>query len=366
MENAYKGSTFVPVEGYEWIEAIAPKKPKLGEPAYVEDKRKPQPCLVAKEEYVGGEAILCQRVELLDPSKKSQKLAYEEFYNLHKYFYEKEKLMEAILKFANRYGSIVEFEAFLTPTLSKEGKSAPVPVGVPLEYWEDEIYNFWNYFTLYNAIYPELNIRLLKEHILWAKTGVWYWYMVGKRVDLEEGKPQKYKNDPKGAFVKMGTSSHYRGGQELIAQDRKVKHLGFVRGDVVKPAKYLLTQKINTYLEKTTGLRLNSEREMLVTFNGTLSLIWFQLAQLVAGKRKIINCPYCGLFLDVTGTRLTAHPECRNSHKKESYYQRLNEVKKLYKQGLSFEEIASRFDSKKFPKFSDPEWLRKTLNKSWG
>ena len=134
MESAYEGSTFIPVEGYEWIEAIAPKK----EGGHIEDliRGKPQPCLVAKP------GNLYRIVELLDPYKKGQKLAYEEFYNLYKHLYEKEKLMEAILNFANHYGSIVELETFLMLPEGKKGKPVPILTGVPFEYWEDEIYNF--------------------------------------------------------------------------------------------------------------------------------------------------------------------------------------------------------------------------------
>ncbi len=343
MKDAFNDIVLIPPAGYEWIEARAPRKPKLGYAADAKTFGNPQPCLVAKGERGCFGEVMRQMVILSDHCFEDQKAVYIEFYRLHNFLYEKEKLMKEILKFANRYGSITEVDTFLLPP-----ENGLVSVGAPLAYWEEEIYNFWNYFTLYQALFPTPNHRKLKECIQWKKNGVFYYYLVGKR-------------DEEGMVI---MPSYRKGGAELIAASSKVKFLDFVPGDVVKPAKYLVIKKIREYLRNTAGLDISLEGDLFIDFPGVLSFVWFQFAQVVGKTRRVIICPYCGQFLDTEGRRFKAHPECRNRAKKWNFNQRLEEAKKLYQGGKSFEEIASYFKenaTKKLPNFSDPKWLRQKL-----
>jgi len=405
MKDAYDGSIWVPEEGYEWVNAIPTKERRLGEPINLNlgkievgkpldlgDLSKPlynyqfQPCLIPKglipKHGKSLNKIPLRKVEVLTPPTKRCKPAYQEFFVLYKYLYEREKFMEAVLNFANRYGDLSELSTcVMVPcheqaiTMSQEkisGKFHHLIVATPLKTWEKEVFNFCNYFTLYQVLYPRPNYRRLKEIIKWLKYKlengkevhmVCYRVPVGKRYQI----PGNFEEDPQGPWIKIGTSQRFEVGQERIAIDEEIKHLNFVPGDIIAPAKYLLIKTINNYLSKTIRLSLTSEEKMQIIFEGSLGLVWFQFAQLVAKKRKIIQCPYCGLFLDVTDTRLKAHPECKNKKNKEKYYLRLKKAKELYKQGTSVEEIAAYFEevatheNTKLPKFTNPAWLRKTL-----
>lgn len=318
MEQFLLTKALIPEEGYTWVDAYVFTGGSLS--------KRPVPCLVMKGwEKLSTEGVLAQRVEVDETVNKKEEPAYLSFYRLYFVLQEKgqKKFMDTVLKFANRYGNIVEAGSFIVP----QGSSSLPTLGVPLSSWETEVYNFWNCYELFQLLNQP---GKLGQHVVWDREGVFFKYF-GRRGILtlvakdKKSPPQfhSFTENPKGGIVNYAPKC-YLTGSELIADREGAKRLGFEFGEVVAPARYYLTHKIEKQLKKGSSLTITRDGKLAVTFSGTLSLVWFQFAQLFAETRRVITCRYCGLPVDITGKRsdTTGHESCRKRHNMRVYRER--------------------------------------------
>ena len=126
----------------------------------------------------------------------------------------------------------------------------------------------------------------------------------------------------------------------------------FTRGDYVGPALHALQAGINKILQKhPVNPRLlwdPNHRRMSLYLAPTslLGAIWLQLAQAIQGNKQYRQCEQCLRWFEVGAQVREDAKFCKQSCRSKAYRERRKEARQLHESGLSFKEIAKRFDTK--------------------
>ena len=216
----------------------------------------------------------------------------EEYPLLFKAFSELEPNEEHILKFTDNYGwlgigNFVNVEHENNP-ISFPWQDQPVGLATPgegLSDWQKSILEMKTSVEIWEKI-ARGHWGFLAARIVWEKGGVWL--CSGEKKELIAG------NDGP--------------NEELFAS--------WPRGDVLRPARFILQKTINKNLKyRVSPVLLWDENYDLKDYllpENLLATLWLQYYIAVSGKKKFIRCEICGEWMDATGKRsdFKAHSKC--------------------------------------------------------
>lgn len=101
---------------------------------------------------------------------------------------------------------------------------------------------------------------------------------------------------------------------------------------------YPFTITIKTHIKKIASLSYQVQHETL------RGLLWFEVSQILTGKRNLKRCPLCNNWEDMTSHKKdwTGHRKCNDSAKHKKYQENKDApIAEMHNRGCSVEEIAA-------------------------
>ena len=264
---------------------------------------------------------------------------------LFRIFAETPPTEEGVLKFANKFGSLIWFHprAFISiypdGPLSLTNPPAPMPVTysvfeskrddgqyryTPLSSWETEITAMSLVIKLQDMIRAG-DREGLSKHFLWTEAGEIF-------TDI--------------AWI------HRKPASDNLNQMYPYPLFGrFQPGNVFRPALYIIKMIINHSLQDRLSPKIqcsqNATRLKLSFVPPSLvSALWLQCAQAVTGNWQYLKCKQCETWFEVAPSVINKGKiYCSDACKSKSYRNRQEQAQRLYTQGLPFQEIARRLDT---------------------
>lgn len=255
---------------------------------------------------------------------------------------------QTVLDFANAWGMLTEGETEVTSSVHPDG-SEPVlgrqrlltnggeaymegRQGVPtlpaesLAFWKREIIEMGQLFSVWDQ-FKQRDLGALRRVIRWPLK----MNAVSYSLPVWQGKEYTVPDDkeiiPGMHLGWLADSDHT--SPEVFKR--------FKRGDLLLPAYYLLQKYVNKKIEKMEEegigsvrprLLLNQENEIgsYLRPSNLLSALWLQFYQAICGERRIVRCPLCGSWEDITDkarpNRWKGHPSCLNVKRVAEYRKR--------------------------------------------
>jgi hypothetical protein len=206
--------------------------------------------------------------------------------------------LDGILAFANKYGNL-------------KGRCT-------IEEWWKEIEAMRQAASIWEA-WSNFNAVVLRRHFLWQTDGN------GKRVVLFDSHPGKPSAGPQGERVTMVIGSETSPGGLWQALADK---------DVRMAAQLYLMRVIDDHLVRlaTSTPVWDKEEKRVVRVLMPLNLlgaIWLQFEHFVTGSNKLVSCPVCGRWFEVSRTAGRSDKEyCQPSCRSKAYRDRRAPKKK--------------------------------------
>jgi hypothetical protein len=213
---------------------------------------------------------------------------------------------EAILTFANRFGSIGE-----TSHVIGRGGSAFIPA-VGISRWREEIQAMVIVDHLWKCILAD-DRPTLRRYFKWHRTAFEVILSIGI-----QGKEILPLNHP---YVRDGSA---RAKTTWLIGERWAEPLsaiGWNHGDVLGPARLAMMDMINPRLLEYCHPRLYLDKDRgfagHLTPNNLLGCVWLQFYLSIIGQLKLRRCTVCGFEMDVTLSRSTKkmHDLCSKSRR---------------------------------------------------
>lgn len=292
-------------EGYQWIKVIDENHPKKASISFLTTGLP-----------LGGGKIRIKRYNPL-----------QMYTALYRHFSELDLSQNAILDFANTYGTLGgDAEEMITIPSQDIQNQLVVGDGEPFHKWKKHIRLMRQTLTLWDAIQIG-DTETLSKHIRWSgPDGVSY--QTHPELKIQEGH-----------------------GKEWIASHTNPDLLErFKPYDLVEPAQYYIQRKINQQMKGHISQRLlwNHERDKLSLYSVPDSLIaalWLQFAQSISGNKIYRSCHQCGIWYEINpDIARTNKRYCSNACRSKGYRNRQATAKKLYDEGITIEEIALQLD----------------------
>lgn len=152
--------------------------------------------------------------------------------------------------------------------------------------------------------------------------------------------------------------------EDSVFDRRLLEKAGVRRGDFIAAGRWLMLYCINLLMEMYgrcepwIELRDDGNTDVVVRPSNLVGAIALQLALAVEGNKEYRQCPECGAWYEVhPDTARTSKLYCSSSCRVRAYRSRQNEAAKLFKEGISLEELARRFGA-------DTETVRFWVNKN--
>lgn len=232
--------------GYQWVEAIPETKPEGGT----------QPYLIKKV-----------------PLSHVPYNPMEEHPALYRIFAGVKDTREGILEFANRYGSL---EGNVTEWVMLSNRRAQ---GESLEAWRREIVAMRHVVEVWDMISKiKKDIKALSQYVRWSS-----------------GEEQE-----KIYFFRPG------GGENSLFANQASPVTWFEpieQGDVIKPARYFISELINRHLHGRVAAEMlwaseandgHGDTPLYFLANGLIATLWLQAARAIDTKKHYHNCDICG------------------------------------------------------------------------
>ena len=236
---------------------------------------------------------------------------------------------DSIKLFANRYGPLTR--------LSGTGHD-----GEPYSFWVRNILymkwaiNLWEWIC-------NLDEVMLDKVIIWSNDKQRIGYVLSEKEELDKSRYAfltvenlKKSIEESGEYPAGIYENEFFESQQFpyfmwgfIASDR-INPWIFEKtesGDKLLPAKYLLSNLVNTQLRGRISPRIHIDHGNLLNgelFNDLLASMWYQFFQVVHGERKLKRCKLCGLWEDVTDNRSDwqGHPTCLAAARQKGFRER--------------------------------------------
>jgi hypothetical protein len=312
----YRGQ--VPAGGYRWVSA---------RPADAAPGSGPQRFLVPLATGPGGE-----------PERTYDLLELDVV--LFRVFAATPPTPEGVLTFANTYGSLGPGVP-IVPSAKDAPAVGPGPRGEYFPDWQRQISDMLQLTTLWDLLRAGDKDRLAR-HVLWEKGRVRF-RSHAATTEGEGGGPSALGHNKTHAVIApVGEGPGLPGG--------------FEPGDVLRPARAYLQQRLDQQLQRHAGG--TSPRLAWGTARGDLSLrfaaadlgaaLWLQLADAVANGRAFDRCRTCEKWFEVSPDTARSHRRfCSDACRVKAYRGRQGLARRLYhEEGKGLEEIAEELDSR--------------------
>jgi hypothetical protein len=222
---------------------------------------------------------------------------------------------EAVLAFANRYGSL----GIARPLSPPPGSREPRVYGEPFAEWCAHIRALREQVNLGDMV-RRGDVERLAQLVLWQKGTA-----PGERLCVVY--PRSY-TEPQ--------SAHLGGGQGEP----------FHPGDVIGPALASLQTNVNGHLQGRVSPQLlhiprRGEMGLYLVPSSLLGALWLQLAQAVAGDKEHRQCAQCGKWFEVSpGTARPDRVFCSTACRSRAYRERKERAREMHAAGKTAKEIA--------------------------
>lgn len=355
-------------KGYYWDEDAQPELEALGSPYDESIKEKYRPPFLVEAPKTEG---------------YYRKTLLEDRPTLFLEFAELEPTKEAILRFANTYGSLLRVERGIgevlvsTPlhpkgsppplgiTVTKDGQEYPIVAAESLSFWRKELSNMKRIVMVWEW-WKDKEVEKLAKVIRWQGTGS-VAYVLSDKEELLESAWERLK---KGEVLLGCEFGHLAANEQRGEKPFRFRPEIFSRfrpGDVLLPAQYLIQLKINRQLEReecTCRPRLlineRNDLEPYIVPTNLLAAMWYQFYQAVVGERIFKRCKTCGIWVDLTGARSDKQKRwkecdtCKN-RKKQAKHRKKEKALELAASGLTVTEIAKQLE---WPVTEIEEWVK--------
>jgi len=224
---------------------------------------------------------------------------------------------EAILAFANQYGSIGD-----TSRVIGRGGS-PLISAVGISRWHDEIQAMVIVDHLWRCIQAD-DRQSLRRYLKWHPTEFEVTLTIGI-----QGKQILTKDDPlfqKKPFEPLVLPARHE-TTALIGPRRQdpLRALRWGHADVLGPARLALMDKVNPRLQEYCHPRIYLDKDRgfagHLTPNNLLGCIWLQFYLSIISQLKLRRCIVCGFGMDVTASRSTKkmHDHCSKNRRMRAW-----------------------------------------------
>lgn len=247
---------------------------------------------------------------------------------LYREFSEMDLSQEAILNFANMYGTLGgSTEQSIHLPHPDDPDRTVIGVGESFDQWKKNIHLMKQLLVLWDAV-QQKDIDTLSNCILWDHS-----YAV------------RYQTPSN--LAKIGTTLN-----EWIAHKHMHSELleHFKSLDLVQPAMYFIQRKINQQMKGHISQRLlwDNDHKQLSLYSVPDSLIaalWLQFAQAISSKKTYRRCHQCNTWFELTpDIARTNRLYCSNACRSKSYRNRQASAKKLFIGGKTVEEISDQLN----------------------
>ena len=248
---------------------------------------------------------------------------------------------EKVLAFANKYGWL-GIEHYRIDRGTYPGSTLPIDTfpwqfGEALHTWRYHVERMHHLLRLWRAA-TDHDHTALAEYIEWEN-------------DADTGRltSVSYREPSSG----LGIVKPCRRFRLIASEDRRPELFGdFTRGDYVGPALRALQLEINDILQKHPTdpcLLWDPKKQRMGLYMSPTTLrgaIWLQFAQAIQGNKLHRQCEQCRRWFEVGAQVREDAKFCQQSCRSKAYRERRKEARQLHESGLSFREIAKRFDTK--------------------
>lgn len=246
-----------------------------------------------------------------------------------------------IIGFANQYGMLLDGdEASLVD--SRKHKTFPT-ITNPLFFWLNQIWIMKNTFRIWNWLKGG-NSSMLEKIFTFGKDNIYYAW--GEPEDLDTYRTAGMKYNAAGDLLTNIKGLLPPNNRSLFDSPNHYL-MNKIRADnYLFPAQLLVQKTINRQIIKwpTIPVLLMDKDNILKQYfkpTSLLACLWFQFFQVVTGEQKIIKCPFCGKWLDVTESPLKEfHDRCAIKFRVYKH-RKLPKVKELLSEGLPLPDVST-------------------------
>jgi hypothetical protein len=319
-------SWFVPTNGFHWLEG--------------DDE--PDPVLVPRP----VEASKLQDSRTL-PAVEYVPLKYdplEDYSGLFKTFSELPLTKEAILKFADKYGSLTEDNARLVSGARASGMTVSMAQGERYMWWRGQIAAMRQAVMLWDLVQKhDDDARAgLARHIRWEpdEAGIVALWFVSHRELSPWELDNRAAEDP--AYVH----------EEIASKDRYPDlYLQFKTYDVLGPAQLRIKQEVEKHLHERLSSRMiftpgEAGMQWEVVPADLLSAMWLQFARSIHKGSKYRRCEMCDVWFELAPEiARTSRLFCSAACKSRDYRAKQDRARQLYAAKKTFQQIAKELGS---------------------
>lgn len=123
-------------------------------------------------------------------------------------------------------------------------------------------------------------------------------------------------------------------------------------GDLIQPTLVVVQRSVNTQLgggrvsPRLLWDHTQTRASLHIVPNSLIGALWLQFARAIDGDRSYRRCTECQKWFEISPkTARTTRLYCSNACRSKAYRKRQNEATRLDGEGLSIDEIASRFQT---------------------